>query len=77
MTNTKTMDFETMPFKTGSLKAMKNKVGDNLLDKIGTSQIIWYLIKRHKFSIVAMWAVVITITWAFPPFWDILGSLIG
>lgn len=73
---TKTMDFETTPFKPGSIKVMRDKVSDSVLDKVSTSRIFWHLVKRHKFGLVSLWAVVITITWMFPPVWDILGSLI-
>lgn len=75
MTNSKTMDFIEPTFKTGKVSDMKNKVSDDLLSKVTTSRILWHLVKRHKFTIVSAWAVVITISWAFPPFWDILGSL--
>jgi len=73
---TKSMEFETTPFKVGSSKAIKNKVSDNVLDKVSTGRIIWHLVKRHKFGLVATWAIVVTIQWAFPPAFDILTSLI-
>lgn len=76
MTQTKSMDLIETPFKIGGIKRIKDKVSDNLLDKVSTQRILWYLVKRHKFSIVMAWAVIITVTWAFPPFWDILGSLL-
>jgi hypothetical protein len=74
---TKTMEYEATPFKAGSLKTIKNKVSDGALDKVSTSWILWYLLRRHKFGLVSAWAIVITISWAFPPFWSIIGSLIG
>lgn len=76
MTQTKSMDLIESPFKMGKIRDMKNKVSDDYLGKISTSRIIWHLVKRHKFGIVSVWAVVITITWMFPPVWDILGSLV-
>lgn len=76
MTNTKAMDFEATPFKLGSAKTMKNKVSEDLLSKVSTSRIIWHLVKRHKFGLVSIWAILITLTWVFPPIWDLLGSMI-
>lgn len=73
---TKTMDFLETPFKTGSVKEMKKTVSNNVLDKVSTGRILWHLVKRHKFGIVSIWAVLVTVTWVFPPVWDILGSLV-
>lgn len=70
------MDFVETGSKAGSIKGMKNKVSDDYLSKITTSRIFWHLVKRHKFGLVSMWAVLITITYMFPPVWDILGSLV-
>lgn len=77
MTNTKTLDLLEMPMKTGSAKAMKSAASDNYLQRISTSKILWHVVKRHKFGLVATWAVIITISYMFPPFWDILGSLVS
>ncbi len=77
MTNTKTMDLLETPFKMGSsTRAIKNTVSDNVLEKVTTKRIIWHLVKRHKFGLVSIWAVIITVLWAFPPATDILVSLI-
>jgi len=76
MTNTKSMELLEVPFKQGKASSIKNKVSDDYLGKITTSRILWHLVKRHKFAIVTTWAILITVTWAFPPFWDILGSLV-
>lgn len=76
MTQTKSMDLIETPFKMGSIKKMKDKVSDDYLGKISTSRIMWHLVKRHKFGLVSAWAVVITISYIFPPIWDILGSLV-
>jgi len=77
MTNTKSMDLLETPFKMGtSARGLKNKVSDDMLSKVTTQRIIWHLVKRHKFGIVATWAVIITVLWAFPPATDILVSLV-
>jgi hypothetical protein len=72
----KTMEFETTPFKTGSSKSIKKNISDNVLDKISTGRILWYLVKRHKFGIVLIWAILMTVSYMFPPIWDILGSIV-
>lgn len=76
MTNTKTMDLLEIPPKIGSIREVINKVGSNHLDQLPTGQILWHLVKRHKFQLVSAWAIVITIAYMFPPLWDILGSLV-
>ena len=76
MTNTKSMDLIETPFKVGKVKDMRNKVSDDLLSKVSTGRIFWHLIKRHKFGLVATWAILITITYMFPPVWDILGTFV-
>ena len=58
------MNYEETPVK-------KSKVsGDTLvlkgLEKVSTARILWYLIKRHKFAIVIVWAIVITILYLMP-----------
>lgn len=76
MTNSKSMDLLEQPLKLGSMRSMKKKVSDDYLNNIATSRMIWHLIKRHKFGLVSVWAVLITISYMFPPVWDILGSLV-
>jgi len=39
---------------------------DQALNRIDTSQIIWHVIKRHKFFIVSFYAVIVTIVYVFP-----------
>mgnify|MGYP001020491243 CR=1 FL=1 len=36
------------------------------LERVSTARILWYLIKRHKFAIVIVWAIVITILYLMP-----------
>lgn len=76
MTNTKSLNLLETPFKLGSTRAIKKKVSNNHLDEIATGQILSHLIKRHKFGLVTAWAVLVTISYVFPPVWDILGSMV-
>ncbi len=73
---TKTMSYEATPFKVGSAKAIKNKATNEALNEVSTMGLVWHIIKRHKFGLVLTWALVMTISYIFPPVWDILGSLI-
>lgn len=73
----KGINYETTPVKAGSTgKDIKNKIGDNLLDKVGTGRIVWHLVKRHKFGLVSIYAIAITFVWLFPPGPDLLISMI-
>lgn len=76
MTNTKVMDFETTPFKAGKVKDMKKNVSNDYLKGISTGTILWHLVKRHKFGLVSIWAIFITLTYLFPPIWDILFAVV-
>lgn len=76
MTKNKTMDFEPTPIKNGKVKDIKNKVSTQYLDQIGTGKIVWHLVKRHKFGLVTIWAILMTVSYIFPPVWSILGSLV-
>lgn len=76
MTNTKTMDFLPTLVKTGNAKSIKNKMGTEVLNNFSVGQMFWHLAKRYKFGLVTVWAVLITISYIFPPFWDILGTLV-
>lgn len=73
----KSMEMLDKPFKvTGTSRDIKNKVGDNVLSRISTSAILWHLVKRHKFGLVLTWAILMTISYIFPPVWDILATMI-
>ncbi len=76
MTQTKSMELIDTPFKMGRPKAMKKNVRNNYLNNISTGAMVWHLVKRHKFGLVLTWAILATVTYIFPPTWDILGSLV-
>lgn len=74
----KAMSYETTPFKVGSSpKAIKNKAGDNTLDRVSTSQIVWHLVKRHKFGLVSTYAIILTAVWVFPPLPYLVMAIFG
>jgi hypothetical protein len=60
-------DFEKTPVdKTVSKDAIKKYKSDTL-SKYGTWDLLWFVVKRHKFAIVVVWAVLVTID-HFVPF---------
>ena len=60
----KTMEYEETPVKNN--KISRKTIALKALETVGTSSIIWYLIKRHKFALVATWAVIITVFYLAP-----------
>ncbi len=72
----KTMSYETTPFKVGSSKAIKNNINDKALSQINTWSLIWHIVKRHKFGLVSVYAIIITALWIFPPLPDVIASLL-
>ncbi len=77
MAKTTNMEFVKTPATTGSVKEMIIAGDQNFLSKISTGRIVAHLLQRHKFGLVTAWAVLITITYVFPPIWDILKSVIS
>jgi hypothetical protein len=73
----KSMEFIDTPFKVGSVKGIKSKAQNNALDSVGTGQIIWHLVKRHKFGLVSTYAIILTAVWLFPPLPHIIMALFG
>lgn len=68
------MDF----IKTGK-KVTKNTVAgehEHTLKSFETREMLWHLVKRHKFFLVSTWAFVITLVHFYPPAFDSLFSLI-
>lgn len=63
-------------FKAGRSKDIVSAQVDETLRGIKTPTILFHLVKRHKFGLVLTWAVVITISYLFPPVWDIVGVAI-
>ena len=57
-------------------KGLGKKVAVNSLNNISTGAILWHLVKKHKFAIVSMYAIVLTAVYIFPPLPDILSSLL-
>lgn len=45
------------------------------LNNVGTGTLLWHLVKRHKFGIVATYAVILTVMYIFPPAPDLIKSI--
>ena len=73
----KSMEFIDTPFKVGGGKNIKSKKQSNALNDVGTGQIIWHLVKRHRFFLVSTYAVILTAVWVFPPLPYLVMALFG
>lgn len=73
----KSSDYITAPAKNGKGSDITENLNERLLSQIGTGRILWHLVKRHKFALVLIWAIVVTISYMFPPVWDILFAIVG
>jgi len=74
----KVMEFVNTPVKRNShTKSIVDATDENYLNKISTGRILWHVIKRHRFALAMVWAVVATIGYLFPPVLDILGALVS
>jgi len=73
----KSSNYITAPAKNGSASDITENLNERLLSQIGTGRILWHLVKRHKFTLVLIWAIVVTISYMFPPVWDILFAIVG
>lgn len=72
----KAMSYELTTPKVGSSKAIKNKVTNEALNQFSTSRMLWHIIKRHKFGLVVTWAMLVTISYLFPPIWSVIGGML-
>lgn len=60
-----------------NIKEAGNQDTLNILNRLDSGYLVWYLIKRHKFGLVTSWAVVITALWSMPFLPDLLFGLVG
>lgn len=65
------MNYET----TGSKKISKKAAVNESIKNVSTGAIVWALVKRHKFALVSIYAVLITVLYLFPMIGVELGSL--
>lgn len=68
------MKYEETPVKKSKVNPKSLALKE--LDRVGTPSIFWYLVKRHKFGLVATWAVVVTVFYAVPFIPDLLFSVL-
>lgn len=52
--------------KSGSKKISKSSAVNETIKNVDTKAIVWALIKRHKFALVSIYAVLITVVYAMP-----------
>lgn len=56
-------------------KVTKKRSAELEIDRLNTFEIIWHLVKRHKFGLVSIWAVIITVLYLMPFLPDVILSL--
>lgn len=71
------MDYLKTPVSNGPSTAAIDKAINTVLDKVSTPRLLWHITKRHKFGLVATWALIVTACYLFPPLPDMLFALIG
>lgn len=68
------MNYKETPIKkpkvSGTTLALKG------LDRVSTTKIIWYLVRRHKFALVITWAIVITLLYLMPFLPSLIASML-
>jgi len=67
------MQYEETPTKT-KVTAKENALKE--LARVGTLSILWYIAKRHKFGLIATWAVIATMLVLCPPLPQIILGLV-
>lgn len=70
------MDYVQTPSKTNIQASTKKLVTKGMKD-LSTSYIIWFLVKRHRFALIATWAIIVSALYVFPPLPDLVLSLVG
>jgi len=69
------MEYATTPVTNSSEAVLGKTVVNKVMNRVETRSIIWHLIKRHKFFLISVWAIFMTIMYLFPPFLDVIKSI--
>ena len=73
----KAMTYElTGSTKVKDVKGAKKWHISKELEDVSTGRILFYLVMRHKYQILTVWATYLTLQWMYPPFTDTLVSVI-
>lgn len=70
------MEYEQTKVKPSDTLAIQKNVMVKAAKRLSTSRLLWIIIVRHKFAIVSIIAALSLVGQIFPPFWDIVKSLI-
>ena len=71
------MQYESTEVKPSNGLALQKNIMVKAASRLSTSRLLWIIIVRHKFAIVSIIAVLLAIDSIFPPFWDIVKSLVS
>lgn len=61
---------------TNNIKGISNKMLIQAASKVSTGSLIWLLVKRHKVALLATSNAILLISFVFPPWFDILLSVV-
>lgn len=70
------MTYEKTPIKKPT-RSDNYAMAVKLAGELKTSTLVWLLVKRHKFAIVVIWAIIMTILFVFPAMPQIVLGLLG
>lgn len=60
---------------TGHKKSSNKQIALQAAEMVGTSSLIWLLIKRHKVGLLSVGNVILLLNWAVPAWPEIVKSL--
>lgn len=71
------MQYEQTEVKAGNTVAIQKNMLVKAANRLSTMRLLSIIVLRHKFGIVSIIAVLLAIQTVFPPFWDIVKSIIS
>lgn len=69
------LEYEKTPVKN-NIKAAAKAERNKMLESQSSSSMVWHLVKRHKFGLVATYAIWMTAIYAVPELPTIISSLL-
>ncbi len=70
------MKYELQDIKPSNGAKVQKAVLQNTAKQLSTPQLLWIIAQRHKFGIVSTIAILLAVQLIFPPFIDIVRSII-
>ncbi len=70
------MQYEQTEVKPSNGLTIQKNMLVKAAKRLSTMQLLWIIVVRHKFGIVSIICVLLAIQQVFPPFWDIVKSIL-